>query len=76
MSSLYSIVQSTIDGLSIGEMTTIPKPDKLKAFRKFLTEISKKDHKKFTTKLNKDKDEMHILRINYYSVSEKIEENV
>jgi len=72
--TLYSYVQSTIDGLNIGEMVTIPIPDKLKAFRKFLSEISSKDHKKFTTKI-KD-NELHILRINYYSVTEKLETNV
>lgn len=68
--TLYSYVQSTIDGLNIGEMVTIPLPDKLKAFRKFLCEISLKDHKKFTTKVVIN--ELHILRINYHSVAEKI----
>lgn len=72
--SLYSYVQDTIDGLNIGQMTTIPVPSKIKAFRKFLSEISSKDHKKFTTKI-KD-NELHILRINYHSVTEKLESNV
>lgn len=71
--SLYSFVQDTIDNLAIGEMTTIDTPDKLKAFRKFLCEIAAKDHKKFTTK---EKDGvLHILRVNYYSVAEKIQAN-
>lgn len=72
--TLYSYVQSTVDGLQIGELTTIPMPDKLKAFRKFLCEIAGKDHKKFTTKIKGN--ELHILRINYHSVSEKLEANV
>lgn len=74
MSSLYSFVQSTIDGLGIGEITTIDVPYKLKAFRKFLSEISSKDHKKFTTKIKDNR--LHILRINYHSVTEKLESNV
>lgn len=68
--SLYNYVQSTIEGLSIGELITIPIPDKLKAFRKFLCELASRDHKKFTTKI-KD-GELHIMRINYYSVAEKL----
>lgn len=70
--SLYSIVQSTIDNLDIGEMVTIEIPDKLKAFRKFLSEISAKDHKKFTTKV-KD-GQLHIMRVNYFSIPSKINE--
>lgn len=71
--TLYSYVQSTIDTLGIGEMIIIPIPDKLKAFRKFLSEISTKDHKKFTTK-SKD-GHLHIMRINYHSISEQIVAN-
>lgn len=71
--SIYSQVQSTIDDLDIGQMATIPIPDKLKAFRKFLTEISSKDHKKFTTKVKAN--QLHILRVNYYSVAEKLQSN-
>lgn len=71
--SLYNYVQSTIDGLSIGELTTIPLPDKLKAFRKFLSEVATREHKKFTTKV-KD-GELHIMRIKYFSVVEKLQSN-
>ena len=71
--SLYSFVQSTVDGLDIGQLVTIDEPHKLKAFRKFLSEIGKKDHKKFTTKL-KD-GQLHIMRIKYHSVIETLESN-
>lgn len=71
--SLYSLVQSTIDSLNVGEITTIPVPDNLKAFRKFLSEISKKDHKKFTTKVKGN--DLHILRVNFFSVAEKLQTN-
>lgn len=71
--SLYSYVQSTVDDLDIDQLITIPMPSKLKAFRKFLSEIAKKDHKKFTTKL-KD-GQLHIMRIKYHSVIETLESN-
>lgn len=68
--SLYSSVRGIVDGLSIGEVVSISIPDKLGAFRKFLCEISSQDHKKFTTKV---KDGLlHIMRIQYHSVTEKI----
>ncbi len=70
MSSLYSYVQSTIDDMSIGDIATIDIPDKLGAFRKFLSEIANKDHKKYTTKVVGN--QLHIMRINYHSVAEKI----
>lgn len=68
--SMYSFVQTTIDGLKIGQLVTIPIPDKLGAFRKFLSEIAGKDHKKFTTKVKGN--ELHIMRVQYYSIPEKI----
>lgn len=70
---MYNYVQNTIDTISVGELVTIPVPDKLKAFRKFLSEISAKDHKKFTTKIKGN--DLHIMRVNYYSVAEKLNAN-
>jgi flagellar basal body L-ring protein FlgH len=69
--SLYNYVKNTIDGMAIGDLITIPLPEKIKAFRKFLSEISKADHKKFTTKIKNG--EMHIMRIKYYSLAEKLD---
>jgi len=71
--SLYNYVQTTIEGLNTGELVTIPIPDKLKAFRKFLSEIAAKDHKKFTTKVKNG--ELHIMRVKYYSVAAKLQLN-
>lgn len=68
--SMYSFVQNTIDDIKMGQLVTIPLPDKLGAFRKFLSEISSKDHKKFTTKVKGS--ELHIMRVQYYSIPEKI----
>lgn len=69
--SLYNYVQGTVESLKIGELVTIDIPDKLKSFRKFLTEISHKDHKKFTTKIKNG--ELHIMRVAYFSVAEKLQ---
>lgn len=69
--SVYNYVQGVIDGMKIGDIITIDRPDKLKAFRKFLSEISAREHKKFTTKLKGN--EFHILRVNYYSIAENLE---
>lgn len=68
--SMYAFVQSTVEDLDIGQLITIDQPSKLKAFRKFLSEISKKDHKKFTTKI--EGDQLHIMRVKFYSVAEKL----
>jgi hypothetical protein len=38
-----------------------------------LSEISAKDHKKFTTKIRGN--DLHIMRVNYYSVAEKLNAN-
>jgi hypothetical protein len=71
--SLYSYVASTIEGLEIGQMTSIPVPDKLKAFRKFLSEIASRQHRKYTTKVVGQ--ELHILRVPFYSVPQTLESN-
>ncbi len=71
--ALYNYVQQVTEAIKIGELITIDKPDKLKAFRKFLSEISAKEHKKFTTKVKNN--QLHIMRVKYYSVSEKLTEN-
>ena len=67
---MYSYVQSLVEGLEIDELITIDAPVKLKAFRKFLSEIAKKDHKKFTTTVKGT--QLHIMRVKYYSMAEKL----
>jgi hypothetical protein len=66
--NVYSYVNTCIDGMEIGELRTIPIPDKLKAFRKFLSEISGREHTKYTTKIKNGM--LHIMRVNYYSVNQ------
>jgi hypothetical protein len=68
--SLYSDVRSVIGTMEVGEMQTIPIPDKLKAFRKFLSEIAGNEHKKFTTKVVGNS--LHIMRVNYFSIPSMI----
>ena len=67
---MYSYVQSLVEGLEIDELITIDSPVKLKAFRKFLSEIAKKDHKKFTTAVKGS--QLHIMRVKHYSMAEKL----
>lgn len=71
--TLYSYVQGIINDMNIGDLVTIDKPDKLFAFRKFLSEISANEFKKFTTRVKDDK--LHIMRVNYFSVAEKLQAN-
>lgn len=71
--SLYNDVLLTIDSMEVGDIVTIDVPVKLKAFRKFLSEISGKHHKKFTTKILDGN--MHIMRVKYFSVTEKLNNN-
>jgi len=69
--SIYNEVKNTVDFLQVGELVTVSIPDNLKAFRKFLTEISRKDHKCFRTKVVNG--ELCIMRIKYHSLVEKLE---
>lgn len=59
--SIQSQVKEAINGLEVGEKVTIPKPSKLITFRKFLTEMSKLNNTKYTTKISGNK--MNIKRI-------------
>lgn len=71
--ALYTDVKALADSLHVGEIKTIDIPDKLKAFRKFLSEIGKNEHKKFATKIVNN--ELHIMRVNYFSVTAKLNAN-
>jgi hypothetical protein len=71
--SLYSTVKALIDGLEIGQSTSVAIPGNLPSFRKYLSEVSKAQHKKFTTKTIDNR--LHILRIEYYSIPKILSEN-
>jgi hypothetical protein len=71
--TVYSNVVSVIDGLHIGDNAVIALPDNLPAFRKYLSEISKRQNKRFTTKVINN--QLHILRVQYSNIYSKEVEN-
>jgi hypothetical protein len=69
MGTVYNEVKQIIDALDVGDADVIALPDKLSAFRKYLSEISKREAKKFTTKVLNG--QLHILRIKYSNIYSK-----
>jgi hypothetical protein len=69
MGTVYNEVKTIIDGMDIGDAEIIAIPGNLSAFRKYLSEISKRESKKFTTKLLNGK--LHILRVKYSNIYSK-----
>lgn len=69
MNTMYSLVLEAINGLAIGDSNTIPVPDNITYFRKYLSEISKREGKKFTTKVTGD--QMQVFRIKYSNIYSK-----
>lgn len=67
--SMYSLVLDSIEGMEIGEVKVIDKPSSLPFFRKYLSEIGKRDGKRFTTRSNNDS--LEIMRVKYYSIHSK-----
>lgn len=64
--NMYSLVLSTIEGLEVGETAEIKLPENIKYFRRYLCEISKRQDKKFTTKIIGGK--LHIFRVKYSNI--------
>lgn len=67
--TMYNLASNAIDGMEVGENRIIDAPDNLGYFRKYLSEISKREGKKFSTKIFGNK--MHILRIKYSNIHSK-----
>jgi hypothetical protein len=66
---MYALVQSTIEGMSIGEVRSITMPDDIAFFRKYLSEIGKRMDCKYTTKTIDNN--LQIMRIKYYNIYSK-----
>lgn len=62
---MYNLVSTAIRGMGIGDSSSIAIPDNLKYFRKYLCEISKRENKKFTTKVIEGK--LQIMRVKYHN---------
>jgi len=69
--TMYNLVLTTIEGMQIGQAKSVPLPDNMGYFRKYLSEISKREGKKFTTKVNEEKKTLEILRIKYSNIYSK-----
>ena len=69
MGTVYNDVKSIIDTMDIGDSQIIPLPSNIGAFRKYLSEISKREAKKFTTKILDGN--LHILRVKYSNIYSK-----
>lgn len=67
--TMYQLVQSTIEGMDLGELRIIDKPKDLPLFRKYLSEIGKRIKHKYTTLTKYDK--LHVMRINYSNIYSK-----
>lgn len=69
MNNMYDLVINTITGMKIGQRTTMSIPENLPYFRKYLSEISKRQGQRFTTKIIEDK--MEIMRVKYHNIYSK-----
>jgi hypothetical protein len=69
MNSMYSLMSLTVGSLLIGESTEIDSPNNLRYFRKYLSEYSKAQGKKFTTKVISGT--LHIMRVKYSNIHSK-----
>lgn len=69
MNTMYDLVLNTIDDMNIGDNRIINEPDNLPYFRKYLSEISKREGKRFTTKVIDNK--LHVMRLKYSNIYSK-----
>lgn len=69
MTNMYDLVQSITKGMRIGDSQDVPIPDNIGYFRKYLSEISKREGKKFATKVNADM--LTIMRVKYSNIYSK-----
>lgn len=67
---MYNLVKNTIDDLKIGNSISIKTPVNLRYFRKYLSEISRREGKKFTTKKTEN-GKLIIFRVKYSNIYSK-----
>lgn len=66
---MYNLVQSTIDGMEIGDLCEIAMPADLALFRKYISEIGKRMHRKFRTRTVDNK--LEVFRVKYSNIYSK-----
>lgn len=67
--TMYNLVSNTIEGIKVGQKVIIDIPDNLLYFRKYLSEISKRQGQRFATKIINEK--LEIMRIKYHNIYSK-----
>lgn len=67
--TMYNLVSETIAGMKIGGKQEIDVPDNLLYFRKYLSEISKRQGQRFTTKIIEGR--LQIMRVKYHNIYSK-----
>ena len=69
MNTMYNLVTDTIQNMTVGDKSTIDMPDNLPYFRKYLSEISKRQGQRYTTKIVGDS--LEIMRVKYHNIYSK-----
>lgn len=71
--TMYSLASQVIAGMEVGDVKTIALPADLPFFRKYLSEIGKREGKRFTTRTLPEG--LQLMRVKYYNIhSHEIEE--
>lgn len=69
---MYSLAAQSIEGMNVGDVKDIKMPTDLPFFRKYLSEIAKREGKRFTTRTTQEG--IQLMRVKYYSIhSQEIE---
>jgi len=68
-SNMYSLAQSSIEGMQIGDLRIIDMPADLAFFRKYLSEIGKRTRCKYNTR--SIDGQLHIFRVFYSNIYSK-----
>lgn len=70
--TMYSLASAAIEGMAIGEVKYIDMPSDLAFFRKYLSEIAKRNEQRYTTR--SIDGQLQIMRVKYYNIhSERVE---
>lgn len=67
--NMYNLASTSIAGMDVGDLRIIDIPNDIIFFRKYLSEIAKREGKKFTTKSIDSK--LHIMRVKYSNIYSK-----
>lgn len=69
--TMYNLALTVIADMEVGDSHTMEMPDDLGYFRKYLSEISKRHGKRFTTSVKAVPGKLQIMRIKYSNIYSK-----